>query len=140
MNFKDGNYYIPSVQLGNPDDEKVFLEKPQLVNDLMGKKPVNFDYLCAEERDFPALIIYLFSVAHVSPFPFKKANDSKVNLAHGHKPTLGFTLSFPRIDKVKGLTRKEMIELNKSTKHEYKVNKIQSQLRELADYDDYEEE
>ena len=140
MNFKDGNYYIPSVQLGNPDDEKVFLKDPQLVNDSMGKKPVNFDYLCAEERDFPALIIYLFSVAHVTPFPFKKANDSKVKLAHGHKPTLGFTLSFPRIDKVKGLTRKEMIELNKSTKHEYKVNKIQSQLRELADYDDYDEE
>ena len=140
MNFKDGNYYIPSVQLGNPDDEKVFLKDPQLVNDSMGKKPVNFDYLCAEERVFPALIIYLFSVAHVTPFPFKKANDSKVKLAHGHKPTLGFTLSFPRIDKVKGLTRKEMIELNKSTKHEYKVNKIQSQLRELADYDDYDEE
>ena len=139
MNFKDGCYYIPSVQLGNPDDEKVFVRDEQLVKNSVKKKPVNFDYLCSEKRDFPGLIIYLFSVAHVSPFPFNKSNNSKVVLAHGHKPTLGYTLSFPRIDKLKGLTQKELIELNKTTKHEYKVNKIQSQLRELADYDDYEE-
>ncbi|NQZ28179.1 MAG: Z1 domain-containing protein [Colwellia sp.] len=140
MNFKDGNYYIPSVQLGNPDDERFFLKSPQLVVDSMKKKPVNFDYLCSEERDFPALIIYLFAVAHVTPFPYKKENDSKIQLAHGHNPTLGFTLSFPRIDKLKGLSSKEIIELNKSTKHEYKVNKIQSKLREIADYDDYDDE
>jgi hypothetical protein len=140
MNFKDGYYYIPSVQLGNPDDEKVFLEDPTSINESMEKKPVNFDYLCAEERDFPALIIYLFAVAHVTPFPFDDKNESKVKLAHGHYPTLGFTLSFPRIDKLKGLSRKEIIELNKSTKHEYKVNKIQMTLKEIADYDDYDDE
>lgn len=140
MNFKDGYYYIPSVQLGNPDDEKVFLEHPQLIDNSTGKKTVNFDYLCSEERDFPALIIYLFGVAHVTPFPFKKDNDTKVKLAHGQSPTLGFTLSFPRIDKLNGLTSKEVIELNKSTKHEYKINKIQMKLKELADYDDYEDE
>lgn len=139
MNFRDGCYYIPSVQLGNPDDEKVFVKDLELVKDLKDRKPVSFDYLCSEERDFPALIIYLFSVAHVNPFPFNQTKGSKVSLAHGHKPTLGFTLSFPRIDKLKGLTQKEVTELNKTTKHEYKVNKIQSQLRELADYDDYEE-
>ena len=128
------------MQLGNPDDERFFLKSPQLVVDSMKKKPVNFDYLCSEERDFPALIIYLFAVAHVTPFPYKKENDSKIQLAHGHNPTLGFTLSFPRIDKLKGLSSKEIIELNKSTKHEYKVNKIQSKLREIADYDDYDDE
>ena len=52
MNFKDGNYYIPSVQLGNPDDEKVFLKDPQLVNDSMGKKPVNFDYYALKKETF----------------------------------------------------------------------------------------
>jgi len=140
MNFKDGNYYIPSVQLGNPDDEKVFLKNPELIVNSMGKKPVNFDYLCSDERDFPALIIYLFGVVNVTPFPFKENKNSTLKLAHGHKPTLGFTLSFPRIEKLKGLTNKEIIKLNNSTKHEYKVNKIQSKLREIADYDDYDEE
>tara|TARA_R110001583_G_scaffold142925_1_gene295048 strand:+ start:2353 stop:5217 length:2865 start_codon:yes stop_codon:yes gene_type:complete len=142
MNFKDGNYYIPSVQLGNPDDEKIFLETPELVSNSMDTKPVNFDYLCAEERDFPGLIIYLFAVAHVTPFPYSKKHNPnpKIKLAHGNNATLGFSLSFPRIDKLKGLTSKEINELNKTTKHEYKVNKIQSKLREIADYDDYDEE
>lgn len=141
MNFKDGNYYIPSVQLGNPDDEKVFLKSPELIKDHMESKPVNFDYLCADERDFPALIIYLFAVAHVSPFPYKKDNEkTKVKLIHGVNPTLGFTISFPKIDKLKGLTNKEILDLNKETKHEYKINKIQSDLMQIANYEDIEDE
>jgi hypothetical protein len=140
MNFKDGYYYIPSTQLGNPDDEKLFLEHPSIVSNSIDKKAVNFDYLCAEERDFPALIIYLFGVARITPFPFKEHNKSKVFLAHGHTPTMGFTLSIPRIDRLKGLSNKEVIKLNKSTKHEYKINKIQMSLKQIADYDDYEDE
>lgn len=140
MNFKDGNYYIPSVQLGNPDDEKYFLEKPETVANLNSNKAVNFDYLCADERDFPGLIIYLFAVTSVSPYPFKKDKKAKVKLAHGHSATLGFTLSIPRIEKLKNLTEKEIKALNKSTKHEYKINKIKEKIREIADYEDYDYE
>jgi hypothetical protein len=140
MNFKNGNYYIPSIQLGNPDDEKIFLKNPEFIVDSKVGKPVNFDYLCADERDFPALIIYLFAVVHVSPFPFNKEQGTQIKLAHDHNPTMGFTLSFPRIDRLKGKTSKEIKKLNKSTKHEYKVNKIQNKLREIADYDDYDDE
>lgn len=142
MNFKDGNYYIPSVQLGNPDDEKVFLSDTakQSVIDSVDIKPVSFDYICSEERDFPALIIYLFAVANVSPFPYKKDNNSTVKLAHGCSPTLGYSLSLPRPDHLKGKTSKEIQDLIKKTRHSYQVNKIQSQLKLIADYDDYEDE
>jgi len=140
MNFKDGNYCIPSVQLGNPDDEKYFLEDPISIAILKDKKAVNFDYLCADERDFPGLIIYLFAVTSVSPYPFKKDKKVKVKLAHGHSATLGFTLSIPRIEKLKNLTEKEIKTLNKTTKHEYKINKIKGKLREIADYEDYDDE
>ena len=142
MNFKDGNYYIPSVQLGNPDDEKVFLSDTakQAVIDSLDKKPVSFDYMCSEERDFPALIIYLFAVANVTPFPYKKENTSTVKLIHGHSPTLGYSLSLPRPDYLKGMSSKQIQELIKKTRHSYQVNKIQSQLKLIADYDDYEDE
>jgi hypothetical protein len=141
MNYKDGNYYIPSVQLGNPDDEKVFLKNPDVVINSLKKKPVSFDYLCADERDFPGLIIYFFGVAHIKPFPFKKSNTSTTsNLVHGLNPTLGFTMSFPRIDKLKGLSKRELLELNKSTKHEYKINKIKQELEVIATYEDIEYE
>lgn len=141
MNYKDGYYYIPSVQLGNPDDEKVFLENPEKIKERMDKKPVSFDYLCSEERDFPALIIYFFAVVNVTPFPYKKGSENtKVKLVHGHKPSLGFTISMPRIEKLKGLSNKEVLELNKSTKHEYKINKIKRELRDIANYEDFEDE
>ncbi|MEL0636396.1 Z1 domain-containing protein [Marinomonas sp. TI.3.20] len=140
MNFKDGFFYIPSVQLGNPDDEKFFLKKPNEVSASSKKKPVSFDYLCSDERDFPGLIIYLFAVAHVSPYPFKQSNVSTVSLPHAKKPTLGFTISIPRIEKLKGLSAQDIVKLNKETKHEYKINKIKDKLREIADYEDYDEE
>jgi len=143
MNFKDGNYYIPSVHLGNPDDEKIFLSDAAQKNvvDSMAKKAVSFDYICSEERDFPALIIYLFAVANVSPFPYKKNNrNTTVKLAHGYSPTLGYSLSLPRPEYLKGKTNKEIQELIKKTRHSYLINKTQAQLKRIADYDDYEEE
>ncbi len=138
MNFKDGNYYIPSVQLGNPDDEKLFLsaEARLKVSDSLAKKAVSFDYICSEERDFPALIIYLFAVVNVSPFPYDVNKNPKVNLVHGHSPTLGYSLSLPRPDHLKGKTSKELQQLVKKTRHSYSVNKIQSELKLIADYDD----
>lgn len=143
MNLKDGNFLIPSVNLANPDDEKVFIsgEGREVVAKSVGnKKPVSFDYMSSEERDFPALIIYLFAVAHVSsPFPFKEGL-SKVKLAHGYSPTLGYSLSINRSDNLKGKSQKEINELIKNTRHSYHINKVQSQLKLIADYEDYDDE
>ena len=67
MKFVENNLYrIPSVQLGNPDDEKIFLSTNAIekVKEKCGdRKLCGYDYIASDERDFPGLIIYLFAVA-----------------------------------------------------------------------------
>jgi len=148
MNYKDGNYYIPSVHLGGPADEKYFLDKStreEIYSNgkVTSKNAISFDYISSEKRDFPGLIIYLFAVAHVSsPFPFKDNAkvSSKVKLAHGQNPTLGFSISLPRIDKLKGFSAKELLKLNKETKHSYTINKIKVELGNYFDVEAYDDE
>lgn len=131
-------YSTPSVQLGNPDDEKLFLSKSeQNVIKALKEKPVSFDYICSKERDFPGLIIYLFAVGIVTPFRSKNPIES-VQLGHGQRPTLGYSISLPRPESLSGKTNKEISTLVKETRHSYQVNKIYQEQLSLIDL--YEDE
>lgn len=142
----DGEIYsTPSVHLGNSDDEKIFLSKDAQENvvKLSSKKPVSFDYICSEERGFPGLIIYLFAVATIkNPYPYKKDDSvkSEVSLGHGCLPTLGYSISLPRPDNLKGKSNKEIRSLIKETRHSYQVNKLYRQLDMSDMYEDYDDE
>jgi len=140
LNKKDDVYEIPSTHLGNSDDEKIFLSDPVITKvkeDTRGKKkPVSFDYMLPRERDFPGLIIYLFAVC--SKEPWNSLNDDEVEtryrLGHGESPTVGFSVSIPRAEEIKGMTPSELKWFIKSTRHSYQINKVQQRLKPILDY------
>jgi Z1 domain-containing protein len=140
MEVSSGIYKVNSVRLGNPDDEKLFLSDSEriTIEESMDKKPVSFDYLCSDSRDYPGLIIYHFAVA------IRKNMDTegikKIQLGHGHLPTLGYSVSIPRSENLKGKTSSEIAEIVKKTKHSYQVNKIHSRLQQICAYEDYEDD
>jgi hypothetical protein len=146
MKFVDGKtYQIPSVNLANSDDEKIFLSA-EAINKIKKQKgdtmPVSFDYIASEERDFPGLIIYLFAVAYKEPWG-ELANNEKqiVKLGHGQNPTIGYTVSLPRAEEIKNKSQVEIKEIIKNTKHSYLLNKVQKRLKSIFDYNEsYEED
>jgi len=141
MKFVENNLYqIPSVNLGNPDDEKIFLSTNAIekVKEKCGdRKPLGYDYIASDERDFPGLIIYLFAVAIKEPWDKKLDDDPIIRLGHGHRPTLGYSISLPRIEEIKDKTQEEIQQILQSTKHSYAINKVL--VRHKADIDYAEE-
>ena len=142
MKFVDGKIFeIPSVHLGNSDDEKIFLSSEAInkVKELSTskKKPVSFDYIASEERDFPGLIIYLFAVAYKEPWWAGTSGiESSVQLGHGLSPTLGYCISLPRSEEIKvhGMSQKEIKALVRNTRHSYQINKVQQRLKSTLAY------
>lgn len=136
METSQNVYKTASVHLGNSDDEKLFLTSAQRdeVRKQSVREPVSFNYICSDERDYPGLIIYLFAVA-VGPLKGKVEK-----LGHGQMPTVGYTISFPRSENLKGKTSEEIKAIVKETKHSYKVNKIHGRLQQLSAYEDYEDD
>ena len=126
----------PSINLGNSDDEKIFLSGTSRAI-IKGKKAkaVSYDYIAAPDRDFPTLIIYLFAVA-IRKKQNTNTNEHKYTLGHGLSPTLGFTIALPRPEHLKGKTPAELKDLIKETKYSYKLNKIAQRLNIVEEYND----
>ena len=142
----NGNYKVTSVHLGNPDDEKMFISETARESvrlDYEGKKPVSFDYICSEEREAPGLLIYLFAVA-VGPdkklVNFSDDDKADLHLGHGRKPTIGYTVSLPRPENLKGKTSQEIAKIVRDTKHSYMVGKVWDRLQEVSAYEGYEDD
>jgi hypothetical protein len=138
MNFVGNVYRVSSVHLGNSDDEKLFLTDEQRDIVTQGKinKAIDHDYIGSEHRDFVGLKIYFFAVTKRRPEDVKTPPE----LIHGHAATLGYTVSFPRSDKLVGKTPKEIRALIKTTRWSYLLNKIHSRNEELRAYEDWEDE
>ena len=142
----NGNYKVASVHLGNSDDEKLFLSptaRKTVKENAGGKKPTSFDYICSDERDSPGLLIYLFAIGvgpDKDPKIYSAAEKAAFRLGFGQEATVGFTVSMPRPEKLKGKTGKEIAEIVKNTKHEYRVGKVWDRLKEISAYEEYEED
>lgn len=139
MRFVQGKFYeIPSVHLGNSDDEKIFLSKEaieKIKTRSKNKKPVSFDYISSEERDFPALTIYLFAVVYKDPFIVKNEDvQQEVSLGHGFSPSLGYCISLPKSEEIKNKTKEEIKEIVKKSRHSYQINKVQQRLKSVFAY------
>jgi hypothetical protein len=126
----------PSINLGNSDDEKIFLSDTSRAI-IKSKKPkaVSYDYIAAPDRAYPTLIIYLFAVA-IRKKQNIKTNEDKYTLGHGLSPTLGFTIALPRPEHLKGKTPAQLKDLMKETKYSYKLNKIAQRLNIVEEYND----
>lgn len=134
--FSDGRYLSkPSVNLGNSDDEKIFLndaEKEIVANKFKdkNKKAVSYDYIASKQRDYPTLIIYLFAVAA------KDKKSKSYILPHGLNPTVGFTIAIPRPEHLKDKSQDELKKLIKRTKHSYKLNAVAQRINIVEEYTD----
>lgn len=137
-------YKVKSVHLGNSDDEKLFLSpaaRQSVVSESdPDRNPVSFDYICSNERDYPGLLIYLFAVSITPERTSDDTSAATVKLGHGHEPTVGYTVSIPRSENLKGMSSKEIREIVKQTKHSYQVGKVYARLQELSAYEDYEDD
>lgn len=133
----NGKYlYKPSVNLGNSDDEKIFLkEKIRDKIKAIKKNSASYDYIAAPERDYPTLIIYLFAVA-IRDLKEQPKTDESFKLGHGLSPTLGYTIAIPRPEHLKGKTQGEVKKLIKKTKYSYQLNKIAQRLDIVEEYSD----
>ena len=134
MKASNGIYSVKSTHLGNSDDEKLFLsdEARAAIKNAVGPKPTSADYLWSDGRGFAGLLIYHFAVGIKGP------SFDRYKLGHGLNPTLGYTLSFPRPENLRGLTKKELDRLVKDTKHSYSVNKVHAAMSELGAYEEEE--
>lgn len=124
----------PSINLGNSDDEKIFLtDKSREMIKGKKEKAVSYDYIAAPDRAYPTLIIYLFAVA-IRKKQNTKTIEEKYTLGHGLSPTLGFTIALPRPEHLKGKTPAELKDLIKETKYSYKLNKVAQRLNIVEEY------
>ena len=90
----------PKSQLSGRSDEKIFLDD-LTIKEIEKNKPnaLNLDYLIHKERNFLGLIIYCFGIATSNPAYSRSKNpDTPMALAHGHSPTIGYSLSIPLLD------------------------------------------
>ncbi|AEE24899.1 Putative endonuclease, Z1 domain protein [Glaciecola sp. 4H-3-7+YE-5] len=131
----NGKYYSkPSTNLGNSDDEKIFLTESAR-KEIKGKKQnaASYDYIASPERDYPTLIIYLFAVA-IKDFENSSSDKDVFKLGHGLRATLGYTIAIPRPEYLKDKTQAEVKALVKNTKYSYQLNKIAQRLNVVEEY------
>ncbi len=121
--------YPQAGDLSGSDDEKIFLNEHQIQEVLNGnQRAYSRDYLRYEGRDFPSLTIYLFNLGILKPYPNNIDKDEyEVLIAH-EKPSIGFTISFPLTENLRGKSSQEIRALNRKTAYSYKTNRIWEQM------------
>ena len=67
--------------------------------------------------------------------------DDTVRLAHGQMPTVGYTVSIPRSDKLKGKSKDEIKRIVNDSKQSYLVGKVYKKNKDLGAYlDEFEDD
>ena len=130
-NFKsDGKVLkFPSGEAGSSNDERIFLSKDESKRILINKpNAIATDFIQSPERDFPALIIYIFSIASIDPYTTDLEKIDKVDIPFKN-PTIGLSFSFPILENQQNLSPKEIKDLNNKSKISYDMNAI-AQLQE----------
>jgi hypothetical protein len=104
----------------------LFISK-QSYKDIIEKKSnaQNFQFIRSPERDFPAMIIYMFSLAVVSPYSSQDwTSENLLVEIPFDMPTVGLSISFPVLENDRNLTPHEMRTLNNSSKISYQTNLV----------------
>lgn len=127
-NFKSNNklLFFPSAEAGSGTDEKLFISKESYKNIIEKKSNAqNFQFIRSPERDFPAMIIYMFSLAVVSPYSSQDwTSENLIVEIPFDMPTVGLSISFPVLENDRNLTPHEMRALNNSSKISYQTNLV----------------
>jgi hypothetical protein len=108
-------------EAGDPTDESMFLYDVE--PDPLAKS--NTDFIAHKDRSYPGLIIYTFALGA------RKEGDEKNDPIHPVDGVyIGYSLSFPLTENLRGLSSKEREEITKKTKVTYQANRIWHQLSE----------
>ena len=150
INLQKRNYksngpllFFPSAEAGSGTDEKVFISK-EAIDSIIEKKAnaQNFQFIRSTERDFPGIIIYMFSLAVVEPYSSQDWTTDNLSVQIPFDlPTVGLSVSFPILENDQNLSAREMRALNNSSKISYQTGSIwRQQLLEFHMEDEYLEE
>lgn len=144
-NFKSTGslLFFPSAEAGSGTDEKVFLSKEEIENIIEKKSNAqNFQFIRSPERDFPAMIIYMFSLAIIEPYSSQYWTQENLSVEIPFDfPIVGFSVSFPVLENNRNLSSTEMRDLNHSSKVSYQTNKVyRQQILPIHMEDEYLEE
>ena len=133
-------YSVSSVNLADKKAERLFhnLSERNDAEAISGKATNDVssqDYINYPKRDFPTLMIYLFGVAVK-----RGAAEHDLKLGHGFTPTIGYTITIPRLDNLANKTDQEREELKrKSGVDTHLVNKVGINLQYLIPYEELED-
>ncbi len=122
-------------ELGDPHDEKYFLPNPNSAE----KQKSSTDYIVHPDRSQPGIIIYLFSIG-VLPDKAKKEDEGLELFVPHSNVTMGYSISFPVHENLKGKTKREIDEISRSTKVSYIANKVWKDLNDSTQVDFYDED
>ena len=95
--------------MGSQTDEGLFLSKEEVIriNEKYSKiNPLN--YIGSEQRDFPALCIYLFSPAYINKYKPSKVEEINEVTKLSEYPVIGVSISFPILEHHAGLSAAEL--------------------------------
>lgn len=106
-------------EIGSKDDERYFLPDPDHAN----RESNPFFYIRHEDRNQPGLIIYTLSIGTL-PKNAKKGDEGLVLRVPHKDVTIGYSVSFPVHENLKGKTKQEIERITKSTKVSYIANQI----------------
>lgn len=135
INLQNRNYKtdgqilsFPGQQAGTGTDEKFFISDESyktIIENNPGAQ--NNSFVRSPERDFPTLIVYMFSIAVVHPYSRQQWAKEKDHLSVDipfDAPTIGLKLQFPILENNRNLTPMQMKEINTKTKVAYQTNSV----------------
>jgi hypothetical protein len=130
-NFKSNGslLFFPSAEAGSGTDEKAFISNSSY-KDIVERRSnaQNFQFIRSVERDFPAMIIYMFSLAIVEPYSSQDWSEENISVQIPFdQPTVGLSISFPVLENDQNLSPAEMRALNNSSKVSYQTNQVYRQ-------------
>ena len=153
VDLNKGIYKAPRTEMGEGTDESWFLnpEEVQRIREEVkersnnAKKASSDHFRRSPKRDFPALIIYPFSLVSMIPYETRGSREDKnvhYNLKKiGDHPHIGYAISFPIDDP--DLLHLDPIELRsrvRETRMVYQVGVVYQQLLMEFGEADYEED
>lgn len=124
----------PKSELGDPPDEQLLMPGYTFGEEYKSSG----DDIAHPERDFPGMIIYMFSVGAMRKED-RKGEGKDVQVFHSN-PTVGYTLSFPRPEHLKGVSNDELKRIVEKTKVLYVVNQVWKELTQYATVEEEEDD
>ena len=92
-----------------------------------GGKEAPFEFIRSKSRNYPGMIIYLFNLGILHPFPCPRDKRDQVKVKKAFtKPAVGFSISFPISEQMldQNFSQEELKRIVNESKWTYQVNAV----------------